>query len=169
MKHIDLEPPDKLPPDDTHCKYPGCGKSFSSKEQRNRHHRYCHLEGPTLHCEFCDLEMPCSLRSPFLAHLVRDHDQSQLLIHTTRPGMEISEIPSVLKAQGTSKSSESEQSVATTGQNLGPYSEPSEQHGSIIKGHENPQPRDSESVPTPTHSIRERNLLLGETFSFIHM
>jgi hypothetical protein len=34
MKHIDLEPPDKLPPDDTHCKYPGCGKSFSSKEER---------------------------------------------------------------------------------------------------------------------------------------
>jgi hypothetical protein len=126
------------------------------------------LGGPNTSLRVCDLEMPSSLRTPFLAHLDRDHDQSQLLIHPTRPGMEISEIPSVLKAQEASKSSESEQSVTTTGQNLGLYSEPSEQHGSIIKGHENPQPRDSESSPTPTHSIRERNLLLGEAFSFTH-
>jgi hypothetical protein len=63
--------------------------------------------------------------------------------------MEISELLSTLEAQETSKSPVSEQSMA------------------IIQ-HKNLGSLNSESFPTSSYSVRERNLLIGQTVFFIY-
>lgn len=136
--------------------YPQCGQIFASREGRDNHHRKIHLEGETLDCRFWTFKVSTLGKRDMLFHLIRFHNQRQLVIYPTRLAMALSEKSTVLQSQELSEPSDSERQVTS-----------SSNHELISTAHERQEiPQFLYMSSKWTESVSERNQLLGVLSSF---
>lgn len=80
------------------CEYPGCIKSYTTKGVR-QHFKKKHLTNERFRCEYCLWE-PYS-KTSYSKHLLKAHDQRQLLIIPPQPNMDISTSEFISQRQST--------------------------------------------------------------------
>jgi hypothetical protein len=70
------------------CGHLGCKKSFANESNLRVHAQKKHLPYKNSRCQYCEWESPN--RRTYLIHLLRAHDQRNLLVLPPQPSMEIS-------------------------------------------------------------------------------
>jgi hypothetical protein len=132
--------------------YHGCDKSFVNKYTLKHRYPQFHVARSSFRCGHCEWESP--EKPSFLIHLLRAHDQRQLLIVPPEPGIEISELNSFLqfREEGSHKAA---QMVATMIQESNFSGKTIGQDPSLTLPNIDPQLRKSEEIYALT--VRERN------------
>jgi hypothetical protein len=142
-----ITPSERLP-----CTYPGCDKSFLNKYTLKHHYQQFHVARSGFRCDHCEWKSP--EKPTFLIHLLRAHDQRQLLIVLPKPSIEISELNSFLQFRE-EESHKAAQTVATIIQESNFSSKTIGQDPSLTLPNIDPQLRKSEGISALT--VRERD------------